>query len=414
MGTATGRWRWTAPLMAMAFVGTMGVLLLAAGGGAGAADTPKEVLLGTTLSLTGKFSVSAERWGKMTEVFQEVYNQRFGGVYLRKQDKKVPVRFIYYDDKSEPQHAVAMYERLATVDRVDFLVGPDWSPIGFPVATVPEKHKIPIVMSNVASPKVYARGFKYLFGTPMPGVEVWSDAYLALMRQQPGVKRIAFFAEDLLWSKDVAEWAAKKAKALGFDVVFYELFRAELKDYSSLILKAKALNPDIVYISAYEEPTIGIVRQMKELDLNAKNFHITMNSGQVTSALGPKLTHTFTGDLAWYYGMRTPYSDFVKEVLEKSDVSVEKYIWTMSRLTSYLVMLQAVQRAGSLDREAVREALRAGTFESPVGNIRFEQDGHAIVPGHTNQYQHGQVVIVAPESVATGKLIFPTPPWAAR
>lgn len=397
----------------VAFVTVVLAALYTAVAPAGAAEAPKEILVGTTMSLTGTFSLSAEKWGKMTEVFEQVVNAR-GGVMLRDAGKKVPVKFIYYDDKSVPATAVQMFERLATVDNVHVLVGPDWSPIGNAASNVADKHQLPMLMANVLSPQIYARGYQWVFGTPMPGVEVWSDKYFDLLAQQkPAPKTVAFFYADQPFARDVPVPARKKAESLGMQAVAFESFPPELKDFSSLLLKAKPLNPDILYISAFEEAIITVLRQVRDLDLNPRNIHTVMTSGKVIKAMG-KEAELLTGEAPWWYGMKTPKADLVEEVLKKSNVDIRDYIWTMSRLISYMIMLDAIEKAGGLDRAKIRDALRASTFEMPIGPIKFEKDGHAINPGYPTQVQKGDLVILAPANLATGKFLYPSPPWKER
>ncbi len=378
-----------------------------------AAEAPKAIVLGTTMSLTGTFSLSAEKWGKMTEVFEQVINAR-GGVMLRDFGKKVPVKFVYYDDKSTPATAVQMYERLVTVDHVNLLVGPDWSPIGNAASNVADKHQIPMLMANVISPQIYARGYRWVFGTPMPGVEVWSEKYFdVLAHQTPAPKTVAFLFADQPFARDVPVPARKKAESLGMRVVAFESFPPDLKDFSSLLLKVKPLNPDILYISAFEEAIITALRQVRDLDLNPRNIHTPMTTGKVIKALGKDAEYV-TGELPWWYGMKTPKADLVNEVLKKSGVDLREYIWTMSRLVSYMIMLEAVEKAGSLDPAKVREALRTSTFEMPIGPVKFEKDGHAINPGYPTQVQKGDLVILAPPNLATGKFLYPAPAWKDR
>ena len=115
------------------------------------------IVLGTTISETGPFSTLADKWRKLTEVFAEEVNKG-GGIMVKACNKKVPVKFVIYDDQSVPATAVSLYEKMATVDNVDFFVGPDWSSLGGPVPPIAEKHKIPMVAANVASPALYDRG----------------------------------------------------------------------------------------------------------------------------------------------------------------------------------------------------------------------------------------------------------------
>ena len=81
--------------------------------------------------------------------------------------------------------AESLHEKLVTVDEVDVLVGPDWTPIGFPVSPIPDKHRIPAVLANVSALQIFQRGFKYVFGAPTPSVFVWSHRYFDLLAKQP-------------------------------------------------------------------------------------------------------------------------------------------------------------------------------------------------------------------------------------
>lgn len=107
------------------------------------------VVFGTTISESGPFSTLTSNWRKMTEIFAEEINKE-GGIKLAScGGKSVPLKFAIYDDQSVPATAVQLYERMASIDQVDFFVGPDWSSLGGPVPPVAERHGIPIVMVSI-------------------------------------------------------------------------------------------------------------------------------------------------------------------------------------------------------------------------------------------------------------------------
>ena len=118
-----------------------------------------------------------------------------------------------------------------------------------------------------------------------------------------------------------------------------------------------------------------------------------------------------TGELSWYPGVKGDYSDLVETVMKRSDVTMFDYIWTLGRLTSYLTMVQAIEKAGVVDRERVKEALFKGTFKSPAGDVTFDEKGFPNTGAFTVQMQNGKVNVVWPPEVATGKLIWPSPTW---
>lgn len=391
------------------------VAAIALGAGAGAAQAKLDscdgpIVLGTTISETGPFSTLADRWRKMTEVFQEEVNKG-GGVEVSSCHKKLPIKFVIYDDQSVPATAVALYEKLVTVDHVDFLVGPDWSSIGGPVAPVAERHQVPIVMANVATPSLYHRDFKWVWGTPAPVVPRWSERYFDMLKHvSPKPKSIFFVTHDNPVTKAITAVWSKKAEEQGIKTVGSETFSPSTRDFTALIARIREAKPDIVYVSSFDTVSVPLIRQMRELKVHALDVHHIMLSGALYKQVGADI-EGMTGELVWFPGVKGAYSDLVEDVMKRSGVTMFEYIWTLNRLNSYLVMMQAIERAGAVDHEKVRKALYKGTFKSPAGDITFDQYGFPNTGAFTIQMQHGDIKVVWPPDVATGKVIWPSPSW---
>lgn len=369
------------------------------------------ILLGTTISESGPFSTLADHWRKMTEVFAEEINKG-GGVEVKSCNKKLPIKFVIYDDQSVPATATSLYERMATVDKVDFFVGPDWSSLGGPVPPLADKHKIPMVAANVATPALYERGLKYFWGTPYPVVPKWSERYFEMVgKMNPKPKTIYFITHDNPVMKAITGYWSPKAEAQGIKVLGNEVFPADLKDFTALISKVRAAKPDIVYISSFDGASVPLVQQMRQLKVKAMDVHHAMLTGSLQRQVGKDL-EGMTGELPWYSGLKGPYADLVDRVLQRSGIDMFDYIFTMGRMGSYLVMVQAIERAGSIDREKVKEALTKGTFKSPAGDIVFDERGFPTTNGaYTIQMQNSKTVVVWPPNVGNGKPQWPSPSW---
>lgn len=388
---------------------TLALAALPAAAKLGSCSDP--IVLGTTISETGPFSTLAERWRKMTEEFAVEINKRGGVKVASCGGKGLPLKFVIYDDQSVPATAVQLYERMATVDEVDFFVGPDWSSMGGPVPPVAEKHGIPMVMANVATPKLYQRGFKWVYGTPAPVVPRWSERYFAMLATMtPKPQSIYFITHDNPVMKAITAVWSKKAEAQGMKLLGSETFSPELKDFTALIAKVRAAKPDIVYISSFDNASVPLVQQMRQLQVHAMDVHHTMLTGALQRQTG-KDVEGMTGELVWYEGIGGDYSDLILPVMERSGVKMFDYIWTLNRLNSYLVMMQAIEKAGAVDREKVRAALHLGTFKSPAGDITFDENGFPGTGAFTIQMQNGTVQVVWPPEVATAKPIWPSPSW---
>jgi branched-chain amino acid transport system substrate-binding protein len=375
----------------------------------GSCDDP--IVLGTTLSETGPFSTLTDKWRPMTEAFFDEVNKA-GGIEVKSCGKKLPVKVVIYDDQSNPSTAVSLYEKMASVDNVDFFLGPDWTSLGLPVPTVAERHQIPLVAANVATKSAYERGFKYMWGTPYPVVPLWSERYFDMLKTvEPKPKTIFFVTHDNPVMKAITETWTKKAEGIGLKVLGREIFPADTKDFSAIVLKVRSAKPDIVYIASFDNVSGPLVQQMRQQRIKAMDVHHTMLTGALARQTG-KDVEGMTGELAWYPGIGGDYSDLVGRVLERSKVDMFESIFTMGRLSSYLVMVQAIERAGAVDREKVREALHKGTFKAPTGDVVFDEAGFPTTNGaFTIQIQNGKVGVIWPAANATAKPIWPSPTW---
>ena len=369
------------------------------------------IVFGTTISETGPFSTLADRWRKMTEIFAEEINKA-GGISVKDCGKKLPLKFVIYDDQSVPATAVALYEKMATVDKVDFFVGPDWSSLGGPVPPIAEKNGIPMVMANVATPSVYDRGLKYVWGTPMPVVPNWSARYFDMLTKvNPKPQSIFFITQDNPVMKGITGVWSKKAEEQGLKVIGSETFSSELKDFTALIAKVRSAKPDVIYISSFDNASVPLVQQMRQLKVRAMDVHHTMLTGALARQVGSDI-NGMTGELAWYPGVKGSYTALVESVLKRSEISMFDYIWTPSRLTSYLAMIQAIEKAGAVDREKVKDALFKATIKSPAGDVTFDERGFPNTGAFTIQMNAGKVNVVWPPEVGTGKLVWPSPGWS--
>lgn len=367
------------------------------------------IVFGTTISLTGPFSTLADRWGKMTDVFAEEFNKD-GGVFVKSCNKKLPIKIIYYDDQSVPAQAVSLYEKMATVDKVDLFLGPDWSSHGFPVSQIFEKYKTPSVMSNVATPKVYQRGFKYIHGIALHA-RTWSKNYFDLVvKQNPKPKTVFWVIHDNLVTKTVQKIFKGYSAKVGIKTVGEETFAGTTKDFSGIILKMKAARPDIIYIASFDSVSIALLQQMRQLKVKALDVHHMMATGSLARQAN---LEGVTGEVYWLEQFKGPYHALATRVLGKAGINTFDYLWTGSRLSAYLVMIQAIERAGVVDRQKIADALnvKGATWKHLGGEFKFDAGGLSDITAFTHQIQHGKPVLIAPPEIATGKIIWPSPSW---
>jgi len=211
--------------------------------------------------------------------------------------------------------------------------------------------------------------------------------------------------------KEVTEIWAARAEAQGIKVVGKELFPSELKDFSSVILKIRAAKPDIIYISSFDNASVALVQQLRQQRIHALDVHHSQLTGALARLVGNSSVEGMTSELAWYPDIKGDYSDLAERVFAHSGIDMFDTITSMSRFTSYIVMVQAIERAGAVDREKVKDVLFKGTFKAPPGDLTFDDRGLSNTTDFTIQMQSGKVVVVWPEELATGKVRWPSPTW---
>ena len=99
------------------------------------AEDPKEIKIGATIALSGRFKGLVGTFDKLGDEWAGLINER-GGIYVTEYGKKLPIRFVVYDDASKPENARKFYEKMATDPSITFFMGPFSSFISNAATTV--------------------------------------------------------------------------------------------------------------------------------------------------------------------------------------------------------------------------------------------------------------------------------------
>src|SRR5438309_637939 len=245
----------------------LAVALALAAGGVVPATAQAPIRIGASLSLTGTYAKLGKNQHGGYQLCEKDVNAK-GGLLGRR------VQFVVYDDQSMPATAVRLYEKLITEDKVDAIMGPYSSPVTEAAVNVTEKYKKVMVAPLAATTSIFKKGRKYIFMVISPA-EVYLEG-LVDMAAKRGLKTVAVVNEDTLFSKAAASGAEEVAKKKGLQVVFKEAYPKGNTDFSALLTKVKAANPDILAAATYFDDAVALTRQMKELAVNPKMFGVTV------------------------------------------------------------------------------------------------------------------------------------------
>ncbi len=382
------------------------VLIVAAGlWTPAAAQAP--IKIGASLSLTGTYAALGQNQQRGYRLCAKHVNEK-GGVLGRK------IEFVVYDDQSQPATGVRLYEKLITQDKVDLVMGPYSSAITEAVANVNEKYKMPMVAPMASTTAIFKKGRKFIFMMQSPA-EAYLEGLIDVAAKK-GLKTVAIVNEDTLFPKATVQGTIELAKKKGLQVVFVEAYPKGNTDFSAILTKMKAANPDVIGAATYFDDAVAITRQMRELNVNPKMYGVTVGGDLPTfyQLLGKNAEFVY-GATQWEVELPYPGSKAFLESYTKEYPGVDLSYHSAGGYAGCQVLAEAVKRAGSLDGEKIREAILKTNTDTVYGGFKVDQDGFQISHKMVMfQWQEGRKVIVWPDELAAGKARFPTPPWSER
>ncbi|MDH5696194.1 MAG: ABC transporter substrate-binding protein, partial [Dehalococcoidia bacterium] len=217
------------------------------------------------------------------------------------------------------------------------------------------------------------------------------------------------------WGMEMSDYWQKEISERGYTLTSVEKYSMLAKDYSPQILAAKAAGAEVLLSNPIMPDGMSIMRQMKELDYNPKMIVMIRAPDDLPwgMALGP-IGDYVVFSTGWHHALDFP------GVAELNAAFQAKFGRPADAMTgpayaSIQIIADAVERAGTLDTEKIRDAIVATDMMTVVGPVKFRPDGTAIGPlAPIVQWQSGVQELVAPQEVATKPLIYPTASWAER
>ena len=388
----------------------------------------KPLKVGFSMGLSGGLAAAGKAALLSMKICAEDFNKK-GGVLGR------PVQLVYYDDHSKPADVPAIYTKLLSVDKVDFVVGPYGTALIAPAMPIVMQKKMAFISlyGLAVNPKFnYPYYFQIMPAGPEPYTD-WSKGFFEVAAEQtPKPKTVALIAVDNEYGLNGQIGAERNAKKHGMKVVYNNRFPPGTPDCTPIMRAIKAKNPDIVWISTYPPGTVCTLRAAKEVGLTPKMIGGGMVGAQFTAIqknFGPDLNnvifyHTwapaptlkFKGIDAF---LKKYQAQAVKEGLDPLGYYLPPYAY------GYLeILLQAIEATGSTDQKTVGEYMRKATFDTVVGKVKFAKNGEWSksrmlqvqvqgVKGNTvSEFAKPETfAILHPKKWAYGKIVYPFPGW---
>lgn len=376
----------------------------------------KIIYIGAAVSETGKYSREGKDTRQGYGVWLDWVNNEYGGINVA--GDRYKVQLVMYDDEGDPDTTARLVEQLINEDRVDFLLGPYSSSLTQSASAIAEKYGKIMVEGNGASETLFERGFQNLFAVLTPAGNYTQSALQMLAAQ--GAQTVVIAYEDTAFPTSVAEGAQRWAAEYGLEVLGVETYPKDVADVSGIMSKFKELDPDVFVGGGHFNDAVLFIRAAKELNFNPKAMVITVgpSNPKLIDEVGADAEYII-GPTQWeasmsyedeYFGSAADYAARYQEMWNE----VPTYQAAESTATALALHL-AIEEAGSLGTDAVREALYALDVVTFYGPINFDETGkNASKPMGATQIQNGEILVVAPSNAAITDVLYPAPPWKDR
>ena len=378
-----------------------------------------EIHLGSAISLTGKYATNGIHAKNGYEFAIQKIKEN-GGVKIG--DKCYNFRVTYYDDESKGDRGATLAERLINQDKVQYMLGPYSSGLTKAIAPVTEKYQIPMVEAEGASRSLFNKGYKYLFAVLSTSEQYLASAVtLAAQMAEKGGKspssvKVAVAVENDPFSLDIRAGVLDDAKKYDMKVIVDEKLPRDLSDMSAILTKVKLLKPDLLIVSGHSKGAATAVRQIAEQNVKVPMIAIThCESADVTGNFGKAaediLCSTQWAETLTYedpiFGTAANYEKEFKSAYPEYAKKSVPYQTAQASAAVY-VFKDAFERAGTLDKDKLRDAIAETNMKTFYGNIKFAPEGNNIAkPMVLRQIQNGKYNVVAPSDFASHELNWP-------
>jgi branched-chain amino acid transport system substrate-binding protein len=388
------------------------------------AQTGEPIKIGYSMALTGGLAPNGKSALLAQRIWEEDVNAK-GGLLGR------PVKLVYYDDKSSPAEVPSIYTKLLDIDKVDLIIGPyataQIAP-AMPIVIQRKKTFVALLGLAVNTEFNYPNYFCMIPSGPDAKPAFTKGFFDVAMAQDPKPQTVAIVSADQEFSRNAADGARENAQKAKLKIVYDKTYPPSTTDYAPIVRAIQATNPDILNINSYPPDSVGMVRAINEIGFKPKMIGggmVGLQATAIKTQLGP-LLNGFTNYDFWLPVPKMQFTgvdDLIKRYQARAaaeGVDPLGYYMAPWGYAQLQVLAQAVEGTKSLDDAKLGDYIRAGSFKTVVGDVKFGDKGE-WAQSRVLQVQFQNVkgndvgqfkdistqVVVSPAEYASGKVIYP-------
>jgi len=380
---------------------------LLAAGSAAAADIPLTI----PLPLSGKQAKFGEIMKRSFELAAEEIDAK-GGV------NGSLLKLSFEDSSGKPETARAIVEKLIDVEKQPLIVGEYTSACAKAVAAVAEERKTPYLVVASADDDITKQNYKFVFRQNQVN-DHYADALVSFLKQVVKPRSAAILYESSAFGTSGATAMQRDLEKLGAKVLVYEKFETGAIDFKPLLSKVKAARPDLIYVVSYANEAQMIMKQAKELRVEAKLFAGGAAGFAIPEFIaGAKDAGEYVVSATlWTPQLKYPGAKAFAETYKAKYGEYPSYHGASAYAALY-VAADAMRRAKTRSPADIRDALKATDMMTAFGPVKFEdKDGYQNQNFHETlaiQVIDGKFETIWPTAHASRPYVFPIKSWRER
>lgn len=339
------------------------------------ATSSDEILVGVNYELSGDVATYGQSSVEGIEFAIEEMNEA-GGINGKK------IKFIKYDNKSEPAEATTLATKLMTQDKVVAVMGPATS--GSFKATIPvaTQYKIPVISGSATADDVtvdasgvkeYA--FRICFNDSYQGTAMAQYALNNLNKK----KAVVILDSSSDYGKGLAENFIKTFEAGGGTIVAQEAYVAKDTDFNAILTGIKDKDFDVIFIPGYYNEAGLIIKQARALGIDVPILGADgFDSPTLLDLAGPEALNDIYFSNHYSSLDKDPVVvEFIKNFKAKYNKEPDAFNALGYDLAKFVA--DGIKRAEKLDGESVRNALAATTnFVGVTGTFSVDENHNPV------------------------------------
>lgn len=289
--------------------------------------------------------------------------------------KKVKFELLAEDDAADPKQGTAVAQKLVD-SKVNGVIGHLNSGTTIPASKIYSDAGIPQISPSATNPKYTRNGYKTAFRVVADDVHLGGTLGRYAVNTLKG-KSIAVIDDRTAYGQGVAEEFAKAVKAAGGKIAEQQFTNDKATDFTAILTAIKAKNPDVVFYGGMDAVAGPMIRQMKQLGINAK----FMGGDGICSGELPKLAAGAMADGQVVCAEAGGVEGEQKAGMEKFKADFKKkfnadvQIYAPYVYDAVMVMADSMVKAGSADPAKYLPVLAKANYKGVTGNIAFDNKG---------------------------------------